>query len=59
MGLLGLAIFFFIVAIIAGVFGFTGVASGSQTIAKFFMFLFVLLLVFTIILIATGVSLFN
>lgn len=59
MGLLGLALFFFIVAIIAGLFGFTGIAAGSETIARFLMFVFLALVVIFIVLFATGVSLFS
>jgi uncharacterized membrane protein YtjA (UPF0391 family) len=41
------AVIFFIVALIAGVFGFTGIAAGSAEIAK------VLFLIFLVIFLAT------
>ena len=37
--MLKLAIFFFILSLVAGGLGFTGVASGTRTIAKVFFFL--------------------
>lgn len=48
------AIIFFIVSIIAGFFGFTGVASGTRTIAKV---LFVLALIAFVIVLVFGVFL--
>jgi len=51
--MLKLALFFFIVSIIAGVFGFTGISVAAAGIAKvlFFVFLiaFVVLLVFGLV----------
>jgi uncharacterized membrane protein YtjA (UPF0391 family) len=48
------AAIFFVISLIAGVFGFTGVASGARTIAKVLFFIaltiFVLLLVFGVLL---------
>ena len=48
------AIIFFIVSVIAGFFGFTGVASGARTIAKVLFFIalvaFVIVLVFGVFL---------
>jgi uncharacterized membrane protein YtjA (UPF0391 family) len=46
MGLLRWALMFFIIAIIAAVFGFTGVAAGAADIARvlFFIFLGIVLL---------------
>lgn len=41
--MLKLAIAFFIVSVIAGVLGFTNVASGARRIAKVFFFLFLLI----------------
>lgn len=43
------AIIFLIVALIAGLFGFTGIARGSATIAKFLFFLFVVLFILALI----------
>jgi uncharacterized membrane protein YtjA (UPF0391 family) len=40
---------FFIVAIIAGVFGFMGIASAAEGIAKVLFFLFAVLFVFSLI----------
>jgi uncharacterized membrane protein YtjA (UPF0391 family) len=48
------AAIFFVISLIAGVFGFTGVASGARTIAKILFFIalaiFVALLVFGVLL---------
>lgn len=48
------AVIFFIISLIAGFFGFTGVASGSRTIAKVLFFIalaiFLIVLVFGVIL---------
>jgi uncharacterized membrane protein YtjA (UPF0391 family) len=43
------AIIFFIISVIAGFFGFTGVASGTRTIAK--VLFFIALIIFLIVLI--------
>jgi uncharacterized membrane protein YtjA (UPF0391 family) len=47
--MLKLALFFFIVSLIAGFFGFTGVASTTRTIAK--VLFFVALVIFLIVLV--------
>ena len=39
--MLRIALIFFIVAVVAGVFGFGGIAVASAEIAQFFFFLFV------------------
>ncbi len=48
------AIIFFLISIVAGFFGFTGVASGARTIAKWLFFIalviFVIVLVFGVML---------
>ena len=48
------AIIFFIISLVAGFFGFTGVAEGSRTIAKFLFFIalaiFLIVLVFGVFL---------
>lgn len=48
------AIIFFIISLVAGVFGFTGVAQGSRTIAKVLFFIavviFLIVLVFGVLL---------
>lgn len=48
------AIIFFIISLVAGLFGFTGVAAGSRTIAKV---LFFVALVFFLIVLVFGVLL--
>lgn len=52
--MLKLAIFFFILSVVAGALGFTGVASGTRTIAKVFFFLalaaFLVIVVFGLLL---------
>jgi len=48
------AILFFVISLIAGFFGFTGVASGARSIAKVFFFIaiaiFLVVLVFGVFL---------
>jgi uncharacterized membrane protein YtjA (UPF0391 family) len=53
------ALFFAIVSLIAGVFGFTGVAAGSAAIAKVLFFVFLVLFVFALALVFLGVELFK
>ena len=43
------AIIFFIISLVAGVFGFTGIAQGSRSIAK--VLFFVALVIFLIVLV--------
>jgi uncharacterized membrane protein YtjA (UPF0391 family) len=43
------AIIFFIISLVAGLFGFTGLAAGSRTIAK--VLFFVALVIFLIVLV--------
>ena len=47
------ALIFFLISIVAGLFGFTGLARGSATIAKVLFFLFLFLVIFIIVLILT------
>lgn len=44
------ALFFFIISLIAALFGFTGIAAGAAAIAKVLFFIFVV--IFVILLIA-------
>lgn len=48
------AIIFFLVSVVAGVFGFTGIAVGAQAVAKvlfgLFLVLFLVVLVFGVLL---------
>jgi len=57
---LKLAIIFFIISVIAGYFGFTGVASGARRISKILFFIalaiFLVILVFGVLL---GVAIFG
>ena len=48
--MLSYAIGFFIVAIIAGVFGFGGIAAGAVSIAKILFFLFIIGFVVTLVM---------
>lgn len=50
LNMLSWAIGFFIVAIIAAIFGFGGIASGAAGIAKILFFLFVLAFVVSLIM---------
>lgn len=53
------AISFFLISVVAGIFGFTGIAVGAQAIAKIlfgiFLLLFLIVLIFGVIL---GIALF-
>lgn len=50
------ALIFFIVSIVAGLFGFTGIAAGAATIAKFLFFVAVTLFVIFLVL---GLTIFR
>lgn len=50
------SVIFFIIAIIAAIFGFGGIAEGAASIAKIFFFIFLALFVITILF---GASLFK
>ena len=53
------ALFFFIIALVAGAFGFTGIAAGAATIARVLFGIFlVIFLVFLVIGLAAGQALF-
>lgn len=53
------ALIFFIVAIVAGMFGFTGVAAGAATIAKWLFFIAVaIFLVFLVMGLIAGEAIF-
>jgi uncharacterized membrane protein YtjA (UPF0391 family) len=47
------AIIFFLISVVAGIFGFTGIAVGAQTIAKvlfgIFLILFLIVLIFGVL----------
>jgi uncharacterized membrane protein YtjA (UPF0391 family) len=54
------AIFFAIISVIAGLFGFTGIAHGAADIAKILFFVFVALCVVLVVLgLTIGSSLFR
>jgi uncharacterized membrane protein YtjA (UPF0391 family) len=53
------AVVFFVIALIAGLFGFTGVAAGAATIAKFLFGLFIVLFLVTVVLALAGISIFT
>ena len=56
--MLRLALIFFVVSLIAGFFGFTGVAEGARSIAKTLFFIAIaLFILFVIIAFAVGSSL--
>jgi uncharacterized membrane protein YtjA (UPF0391 family) len=50
MGLLRWALFFFIISLIAALFGFTGIATGSADIARILFFIFLAIVVVLVIL---------
>lgn len=47
--MLRIALTFFIVAIIAGIFGFGGIAAASEEIARIFFFIFVVLFLLALV----------
>lgn len=47
--MLQLALTFFLIAILAGIFGFTGIAVGAVEIAKILFFIFLVLFIVTLI----------
>lgn len=49
-GMLKLAIFFFVVSLIAGFLGFTGVASGARSIAKILFFIALTVFIIVVVL---------
>jgi uncharacterized membrane protein YtjA (UPF0391 family) len=58
-GMLKLALFFFIISIIAGLFGFTGISAAAAGIAKLLFFIFIIaFLVFLILGLVVGSALF-
>jgi uncharacterized membrane protein YtjA (UPF0391 family) len=57
--MLRLALFFFVVSLVAALFGFTGISAATAGIAKLLFFLFIVIcLAFVIIGLAVGSSLF-
>jgi uncharacterized membrane protein YtjA (UPF0391 family) len=59
MSMLRLALFFFVVSIVAALFGFTGISAATAGIAKLLFFLFIVIfLALLIIGLAVGSSLF-
>jgi len=56
--MLRLALFFFVVSLVAALFGFTGISAATAGIAKFLFFLFIVIcLAFVIIGLAIGSAL--
>jgi len=51
------AIIFFIVSLITGVLGFTGISEATAGIAKILFYIFLAILLFWIVLIIAGVNL--
>ncbi len=54
--MLFLALIFFVVALLAALFGFTGIAAGAMTIARFLFFVFVVLFVLALLFHFFGVT---
>jgi len=50
------ALIFFIIALIAAVFGFTGIAAGAMTVARFLFFIFVVLFVIALVFHLLGIG---
>ncbi len=56
MGILELAIAALIIAVIAGMLGFSGVAAGAATVAKWLFGIFLVLAVVFFIMLALGIT---
>jgi len=56
MGILELAIFALVVAVVAGLLGFTGVAAGAATIARWLFGIFLVIAILFFILLALGIT---
>lgn len=56
MSLLAWAIVAFVIAIVAGSLGFTGIAKGAATIAKVLFGIFLVIAILLIILVALGIG---
>lgn len=54
--MLRLSFFFFILSIIAGLFGYTGISESSADIAKFIFFVFATLFVISLVIGLIGVT---
>ena len=52
------AIIFFLISVVAGVFGFTGIAVGAQAIARILFGVFLILFLILIFGVLAGVALF-
>lgn len=50
------ALIFFIVALVAALFGFSSISSGSMAIARFLFFVFVVLFVLTLVFHLLGID---
>lgn len=57
--MLKLALFFLIVALLAGVFGFTDIAGASMMIAKVIFFIAIGIFVLFLVLVALGINFFT
>ena len=53
------ALFFAVISVIAGIFGFTGIALGAAAIAKVLFFIFLVLCLFAFALVFLGIDLFT
>ena len=56
MGLVELAIIAFVISLIAGALGFSGISEGFATIAKWLFGLFLVIAIILILLFALGIS---
>ncbi|TXK62210.1 DUF1328 domain-containing protein [Alkalisalibacterium limincola] len=57
--MLKLALFFLIVALLAGLFGFTDIAGASMMIAKVIFFIAIAIFVLFLVLVALGINFFT
>lgn len=50
------ALIFFVIALVAAMFGFTGIAAGAAVIARFIFFIFVVLVVLSLLFHFLGIA---
>jgi uncharacterized membrane protein YtjA (UPF0391 family) len=53
------ALFFAVISLVAGIFGFTGIALGAAAIAKVLFFIFLVMCLFVLALVFLGIDLFT
>ncbi len=50
------ALFFFVISIVAALFGFTGIAAGAATIARILFSIFIVIFIILLVLVLIGIG---